>query len=162
MRPSTSIAALALTLLRASTAMETAFSRKFAHLAEMGLNPDGSPLEPPAPVVAPAIKTSLRAFKSFRIPLADNASTPAPEVITPEYVELPVDNFAKSKNQAFTYQGTFYNRFWVSQRAYKPGGPVFLYDVGEANAETNALFRLQNETSFFRQMVEQYNGIGIV
>jgi hypothetical protein len=39
---------------------------------------------------------------------------------------------------------------------------VFIYDVGEANASSNALFRIQNSTSFFKQIVDQYNGIGIV
>ena len=81
MRPSTSLTALALAFLQATSAMETAFSRKFRLLADMGLNPDGSPMNPPEPVV-PAIKASLKAFKSFKMALAiDNTSAPAVETI---------------------------------------------------------------------------------
>ncbi|KAF2787384.1 peptidase S28 [Melanomma pulvis-pyrius CBS 109.77] len=116
-------------------------------MADMGLLPDGTPIEMPAGVLA-----------SMRV--ASVSSDPPLEVITPEYVELPLDNFAR--NGDYAYHGTFNNRFWVAESAYKPGGPVFLYDVGEANAEGNALFRLQNETSFFKQIVDKYNGIGIV
>jgi hypothetical protein len=75
--------------------------------------------------------------------------------IEPEYVNLPVDHFGD-------HPGTFKNRFWVSEVDYKPGGPVFVYDVGEANASASAVARLTNETSFFKQMVQQFNGIGIV
>jgi hypothetical protein len=156
MRSSTSIPALFLALLHTATATNNAFARKFALLADMGLDPDGTPMSAP----------SFPDSDDFRIASvqADNGSStqPPPEVIVPEYVELPVDNFAADKNQPFSEHGTFWNRYWVSSRAYKPGSPVFIYDVGEADASTNALFRLQDSSSFFRQMVEKYNGIGIV
>ncbi|KAF2002172.1 peptidase S28 [Amniculicola lignicola CBS 123094] len=106
----------------------------------MGLLPDGTPME-----VDPALRLRHR-----------QATTP--EVVVPEYVKLPIDNFAKNARE----HGYFYNRYWVAQSAYKPGAPVFIYDVGEANAEGNALFRILNETSFFKQLVDKYNGIGIV
>ncbi|KAF2027714.1 peptidase S28 [Setomelanomma holmii] len=160
MRSSTSIAALALAFLQGTAAMNNAIARKFTLMADMGLNPDGSPIDSPSADDAPM---SIAGFQSLKASSADTVSTlAAPEVITPEYVELPIDNFANSNNQPTSYQGTFFNRYWVRSSAYKPGSPVFIYDVGEANAEPNALFRLQNETSFFKQLVDQYNGIGIV
>jgi hypothetical protein len=143
MRPSTWLPTLILGCLHSTTAnMNNAFARSFTLLADMGLNPDGTPISPTSEA-------------NFRI-----QSTL--ESIEPEYIELPIDNFAPSKNQAYAYHGTFYNRYWVSSRAYKPGSPIFIYDVGESDASTNALFRLTDSTSFFRQLVEQYNGIGIV
>ncbi|KAF2119735.1 serine carboxypeptidase S28-domain-containing protein [Lophiotrema nucula] len=125
-----------------------AWDRKLALMADMGLLPDGTPMD------NPSIETDLKLAK-----IASDQPPPN-ETITPEYVELPLDNFAKDGD--YSQEGTFFNRFWVSQSAYKPGAPVFLYDVGEANAEGNALFRLQNETSFFKQLVDKYNGLGIV
>ncbi|CAO2649839.1 Nn.00g011310.m01.CDS01 [Neocucurbitaria sp. VM-36] len=162
MRTSTSMAALALAFLHTTTAMNTAMQRKFNLLADMGLNPDVTPMDSPSTDFEnPTI--DVASIKSLEIATtSDDISTTAAETIVPEYVELPLDNFAKEKNQAYSYEGTFFNRFWVAQSAYTPGGPVFIYDVGEANAEPNALFRLQNETSFFKQLVDSYGGIGIV
>ncbi|KAF2205504.1 peptidase S28 [Delitschia confertaspora ATCC 74209] len=121
---------------------------RFGEMAEMGLLPDGTPMKSDSEM-------------KFKISSLAAAGPPAPnEDIVPEYVELPLDNFAR--NGDYAYEGTFNNRFWVAQSAYKPGGPVFLYDAGEANAEPNAVFRLANETSFFKQIVDKYHGIGIV
>lgn len=111
----------------------------------MGLLPDGTPMRLPAEI------QSLKAA-------APAAANSTPETIVPEYVTLPLDHFHSGYGPA----GTFNNRFWVAESGYRPGGPVFLYDVGEADAEPNALFRLQNETSFFKQIVDAYGGIGIV
>lgn len=122
--------------------------RKFSEMAEMGLNPDGSPMDR-----APEIMETM---------MVSEAPPPPPpnETIEAEYVELPLDNFAKHGNYA--YEGTFNNRFWVRESAYKPGGPVFIYDVGEADAGDYWKSRLTNDTNFFYQMVSKYNGIGIV
>jgi hypothetical protein len=165
MRYSLSIAALA--LLHGTNAMNAAKSRQFGLLADMGLNPDGTPMDAPsADIDNPVIDTAfLKAHKSLKIGITANVNSiaaAAAPAITPEYVELPIDNFAKHKNQDYAYEGTFFNRYWVSSSGYKAGGPVFVYDVGEADAEPNALFRLQNETSFFKQLVDQFAGIGIV
>ncbi|KAL7274978.1 hypothetical protein RUND412_002091 [Rhizina undulata] len=46
-----------------------------------------------------------------------------------QYFELPVDHFGDGS------AGTFRNRYWVDDTYYQPGGPIFLYDVGEDNAE---------------------------
>jgi hypothetical protein len=50
----------------------------------------------------------------------------------------------------------------VSESDYKPGGPVFIYDVGEGDAEPGVQFRLQNETSFFKQLLKEFGAMGIV
>ncbi|KAF1985914.1 hypothetical protein K402DRAFT_94821 [Aulographum hederae CBS 113979] len=77
------------------------------------------------------------------------------ETIEAEFVQIPIDH-------ADPDGPTYGNRFWVAEAGYKKGGPVFIYDAGEGNAAPNALFRLQNETSFFKQIVDMYGGIGIV
>jgi len=158
MRSSATFAALGLALLQGTAAMNNAFARKFDLLAEMGMNPDGSAMGNPS-----ADEEELVSIKAISADSSNAASIAAPlEDIKEEYVELPIDNFAHQKGQNSAYHGTFFNRYWVSTSAYKPGSPVFIYDVGEANASTGALTRLRNETSFFKQMVDKYNGIGIV
>ncbi|KAF2186759.1 hypothetical protein K469DRAFT_738516 [Zopfia rhizophila CBS 207.26] len=144
MEPPIALWALSLSLLPLTEALGGRGIRQFQQMADMGLLPDGTPMG-----VGPEIKTSLK------LAAAPNKT----KKIVPEYVELPLDNFAKNKD--YSYYGTFNNRYWVAEAAYKPGGPVFLYDVGEADAEPGALNRLQNETSFFKQLVDKYNGIGI-
>ena len=151
MRVSTTAWAFAFASLKLSSALNGAWNVKLSEMADMGLLPDGTPMEGEA---APQIA-------EMRIASASTNRPPPPtEKIEEEYVALPIDHFAKNKN--YSQQGSFFNRFWVAESAYKPGGPVFLYDVGEANAKPNALFRLQNETSFFKQLVDKYNGVGIV
>lgn len=159
MRSTTSIVALSLALLHGTNALNGAIQRKFGQMAELGLNPDGTSMDSPVAEIE-TLKTSLKLASTAQNQAISAAA--AKEKIVPEYVELPIDNFAKDKGQAYSYQGTFFNRYWVAESGYKPGGPVFIYDVGEANAETGALSRLQNETSFFKQIVDQFGGIGIV
>lgn len=169
MRSSTSLAALALALLHSTSAMNTAMQRQFNLLADMGYNPDGTPMALSDDTTtttsdnSPIDKSLLTSLKiSASSKDASLAAPSPPETITAEYVTLPLDNFARSKGQSDAYYGTFNNRYWVAESGYRPGGPVFVYDVGEANAAGNALFRLQNETSFFKQLVDEFGGVGVV
>ncbi|EEP79957.1 predicted protein [Uncinocarpus reesii 1704] len=72
----------------------------------------------------------------------------------PESVELPIDH----KNPGAKYK----NRFWINDSHYKSGGPVFVFDGGEANAQRYADYYLVNETSFFVHLLEEFKGMGIV
>jgi hypothetical protein len=139
MRSPISFAALALALLQGADALNAAIQREFSLLADMGLNPDLDNLAASGSRFSPAVST----LESVA------------ETITEEFVALKLDQFSNDKT-------TFNNRFWVAESGYKPGGPVFIYDVGEANAESSALFRLQDPTSFFKQIVDMYGGVGIV
>ena len=79
----------------------------------------------------------------------------ASETIEAEFVELPIDHFGGA-------EGTFENRYWVAETGYRRGGPVFIYDGGEGDASPFAVYELQSNTSFFKQIVNQFGGIGIV
>lgn len=115
--------------------------REYQNLADLGL-------EPHVTATGESSPTKLR--------LARQA---APETtIAAEYMEIPLNHFDSSNASAQTYL----NRYWVSTSSYKAGGPVFIYDVGEVDGTDYWEFRLTNDTSFFKQMVDQYNGIGIV
>lgn len=155
MRASTCFPALVLAVSQTTNAlMNNAFARSFDLMADMGLNPDGTPIN----IDGPSFDDADVSEADFRIAsVADASAPPATEIVSEEYVTLPLDHFDPSKNH-----GTFNNRYWAASSSYKPGGPVFIYDVGEANASANALFRIQNSTSFFKQIVDKYNGIGIV
>ncbi|KAJ4333394.1 hypothetical protein N0V95_009439 [Ascochyta clinopodiicola] len=142
---------LAFALFQGANAFNAAKSRDFNLLADMGLNADGSAMDE---VSANSFKSSFR-VGTLKSAATDLAVRAAPETITEEYVSLKLDHFGKSKD-------TYNNRFWVAESGYKAGGPVFIYDVGEADASGSWKFRLQNETSFFKQIVDQFGGIGIV
>ncbi|KAB2570934.1 putative extracellular serine carboxypeptidase [Lasiodiplodia theobromae] len=119
---------------------------QLADMAERGLFPDGTPMDIPLGIKVSKLYT----------PALNVAAKNTTEVINPEFVTLPLDHFGDDS-------GTFENRFWVAESGYKGAGhPVFIYDAGEADAEPNALFRLKNETSFFKQIVDAFGGIGIV
>ncbi|OJJ33236.1 hypothetical protein ASPWEDRAFT_114702 [Aspergillus wentii DTO 134E9] len=74
--------------------------------------------------------------------------------IPTEYATIPIDHNDSSV-------GTYQNRYWVTEDFYVPGGPVFVYDVGEADAEKTAKVYLTNTSSFFRNMLEEFHGLGI-
>jgi hypothetical protein len=156
MRTATSIAALACALLQGTNAFNAAKSRNFNLLADMGINPDGSAIETAtAANIARSLHIGTTVKESVVNVATRQAASAYPEKIAEEYVSLKLDQFGKSKE-------TFNNRFWVSESGYKTGGPVFIYDVGEADASGSWQFRLQNETSFFKQIVDQFGGVGIV
>lgn len=147
MRSSMSIKALALALLQGASAMDMSRMRQETLMAEQGLYADGSVMH---------TEEAMSSLLSANPP-----PPPTGEVIKAEYVELPLNHFGKKNSK----DGTFFNRFWVSVDAYKPGSPVFLYDVGEANGENYVASRLgrnPNVTNSFRQMVDKYQGVGIV
>ncbi|KAH6639173.1 serine carboxypeptidase S28-domain-containing protein [Boeremia exigua] len=152
MRATASIAALAFALLQGADAFNAAKSRDFNLLADMGFNPDGSSIET---AVAENIARSLHIGTTVKGSSVDLTTRQAPETIAEEFVSLKLDHFGKNKD-------VFNNRFWVAESGYKAGGPVFIYDVGEADASGSWKFRLQNETSFFKQIVDQFGGVGIV
>lgn len=150
MRSSKLTAALTLALLQNANALNGAIQNEWNLLAQMGLNPDGTPVEKsPAKV---ALSKSVKSASGGDI-LASLTADPGP--VDTEYVELPLDHFGSGA-------GKFRNRYWTNTKSYRPGSPVFIYDVGEASADTSSQFHLRNETSFFKQMVDEFNGIGIV
>lgn len=57
--------------------------------------------------------------------------------------------------------GMYQNRYWVTTKYYKPGGPVFVYDPGESAADDVAPTMFAN-SSFFAEFLQEFNGIGIV
>lgn len=134
-----SAAVWAVGLLSLQGANANALVAKRLHdLAERGLNLDGSPM-----------KSSNDILRR-----AEN------ETIPEEYAKLPLDHFAENKN--YDYDGYFYNRFWVREKGYKPGAPVFIYDVGETSADYYVKTRLQDPNDPFRQIVDKYNGLAIL
>ncbi|KAJ7850077.1 hypothetical protein B0H14DRAFT_3452248 [Mycena olivaceomarginata] len=55
----------------------------------------------------------------------------------PLFIQMPLDHFNASNRE------TFPNRYWVNATYYEPGGPVFLFDSGEQNAEPLLPYYLQ-------------------
>ncbi|CAG7921513.1 unnamed protein product [Penicillium olsonii] len=113
----------------------TSFKRDLKLSAQLGIHPDELIRS----------KTSMHAIADIE----SNSSIKA------EYVSLPIDH----ENPAL---GEYLNRYWASEEFYKPGGPVFVYDVGEASAAEVGPKMLGNSSSFLGQMLQEFNGIGIV
>ncbi|CDO68396.1 hypothetical protein BN946_scf184815.g43 [Trametes cinnabarina] len=70
---------------------------------------------------------------------------------------MPLDHFGKRKD-------TFKNRYWVNDTYYKTGGPVFLFDSGEQNAEPLLPYYLQeyHGLSATMRLAQRYNGVAIL
>ncbi|KAL4744838.1 hypothetical protein BDW72DRAFT_208706 [Aspergillus terricola var. indicus] len=106
----------------------------------------------------------LTGSQSFRTAVAQ-ANTPAEYVSVDSQflrtmctganaLQLPIDH----DNPAI---GAFRNRYWVNDAYYVPGGPVILYDVGEANGEPSAA-HLTSNVSFLPPVLQEFGAIGIV
>ncbi|KAJ5551612.1 hypothetical protein N7535_000443 [Penicillium sp. DV-2018c] len=113
----------------------TLFKRNLGLSAELGVDPD----------TLISQKTTMREVVTAQLD----------SIVEAEYALLPIDHHNASV-------GNYLNRYWVSEAHYKKGGPVFVYDVGEASAETSAQVHLGNSTSFFYQMLEEFGAMGIV
>ncbi|KAF7505008.1 hypothetical protein GJ744_001529 [Endocarpon pusillum] len=82
----------------------------------------------------------------------ENISTIA---IPAELANLPIDHTQPS-------EGTYQNRYWVNDQFYQPGGPIFVHDVGENNAERSAHRYLNASSSYLLEILQEFHGIGIV
>ncbi|KAF3902301.1 hypothetical protein ABW21_db0204802 [Orbilia brochopaga] len=70
-------------------------------------------------------------------------------------MEMPLDH---SENK--TNNETFMNKFWVYDRYYSTGGPVFLYHGAETNMSEYAEYWLTD--SVITSMLQEFGGMGIV
>ncbi|OSD04708.1 hypothetical protein PYCCODRAFT_1465679 [Trametes coccinea BRFM310] len=75
----------------------------------------------------------------------------------PRFFEMPLDHFGNSS-------ATFKNRYWVNDTYYKAGGPVFLFDSGEQNAEPLLPYYLQeyHGLSATMRLTKRHNGLAIL
>ncbi|KAI9062583.1 hypothetical protein FKP32DRAFT_1573969 [Trametes sanguinea] len=89
-----------------------------------------------------------------RITKADSAAIASN---APRFFDMPLDHFGNAS-------GTFKNRYWVNDTYYKSGGPVFLFDSGEQNAEPLLPYYLQeyHGLSATMRLAKRYNGLAIL
>ncbi|RPD58936.1 peptidase S28 [Lentinus tigrinus ALCF2SS1-6] len=73
------------------------------------------------------------------------------------FFDMPLDHFGG-------INGTFKNRYWINDTYYKRGGPVFLFDSGEQNAEPLLPYYLQeyHGLSATMRLAKRYNGLAIL
>ncbi|KAJ7918777.1 peptidase S28 [Mycena leptocephala] len=76
----------------------------------------------------------------------------------PLFIDMPLDHFNASNRR------TFPNRYWVNATYYEPGGPVFLFDSGEQNAEPLLPYYLQeyHGLSAVMQLAKRYRGVAFL
>jgi len=58
-------------------------------------------------------------------------------------VELPIGHFNPQDDRAFQ------NRYWLNDTFYEPGGPIFLYDAGEAGIPVRGAQQLNSDQVVF-------------
>ncbi|KAL4735421.1 serine carboxypeptidase S28-domain-containing protein [Aspergillus similis] len=134
--------------MRFSPSISTAFAASLASFASgFGLRSDLTKGLQLAAELGLDSDLLLKDPPSFRTAVTQ-VNTPA------EYVLLPIDH----DNPAI---GTFRNRYWVNDAYYVPGGPVMLYDVGEADGERSSA-HLTSKVSFFPPLLQEFGAIGIV
>ncbi|CAO0802202.1 unnamed protein product [Mucor circinelloides] len=75
-----------------------------------------------------------------------------PEKYGPFYFDQPIDHFSSN-------QTTFKHRYWANTDAYKPGGPVILYNAGETPADGRSYYVVN---STMAELAKNLNGIVIV
>ncbi|OGM49053.1 hypothetical protein ABOM_002348 [Aspergillus bombycis] len=75
--------------------------------------------------------------------------------VVAEYATLPIDHWNVSV-------GTYHNRYWVNDQHYRAGGPIFIHDVGESNAEHPAQRYLGQSSSYLVNLLREFHGMGIV
>lgn len=59
---------------------------------------------------------------------------------------------------------TFANRYWMNDIFYQPGGPVFLYDGGEAGLNDHAVAQMFGGDMVFAplELARKYHGTAII
>lgn len=70
----------------------------------------------------------------------------------PQWFDQPVDHFSKNSS-------TFSQRYWVSKRHYKKGGPVIVLDGGETSGKNRLLFL---DTGIVDILAKATNGLGVI
>ena len=70
-------------------------------------------------------------------------------------ISLPIDHFNNTDNRTFT------NRYWTNSLYYKPNGPIFFYDFGEAGVPTSPsiLQETVNTTTAPVALAKRFNGL---
>ena len=71
----------------------------------------------------------------------------------PRWFRQPLDHFDTNRKD------TFLQRYWVSDRYYKPGGPVIVLDGGETSGENRLPFL---DTGIVDILAKATNGLGVV
>ncbi|EMD39403.1 hypothetical protein CERSUDRAFT_93435 [Gelatoporia subvermispora B] len=95
---------------------------------------------------------SFRSLES--VPAVKRGETAANDAL---FFDMPLDHFGNTS-------GTFKNRYWINDTYYKSGGPVFLFDSGEQNAEPLLPYYLQeyHGLSATMQLAKRYGGLAIL
>ncbi len=73
-------------------------------------------------------------------------------------VNLPIDHFNPQDTR------TFKNRYWMNDSFYEKGGPIFLYDAGEAKVPPGQAQLLASDQVVFtaNELARRYHGIAVV
>ena len=73
-------------------------------------------------------------------------------------IQIPLDHYNTSDNR------TYSNRYWVNNKYYRPGGPVFYFDSGEQNAQPLVPYFLYEAAgpSSVMSLARRFNGLALI
>jgi len=100
------------------------------------------------------------AFKTF--PSSGGLTRREISINTTDYpastLEIPIDHFNSSDKR------TYSNRYWVNDKWYKSGGPVFYFDSGEQNAHPLVPYFLYEAAgpSSVMTLARRFNGVAVI
>ena len=90
---------------------------------------------------------------SAKAPGSAQLATQSAAVTFPQYTfTQPLDHFTKP---GFTWQ----QRYWVSDRHYKPGGPVIVFETGESSGTSRIPIL---DTGIINILANATNGLGVI
>ncbi|KAF8999273.1 serine carboxypeptidase S28-domain-containing protein [Cyathus striatus] len=103
---------------------------------------------------------SHKLLRSFPRQKLENTDTESVNAISnpARFIDVPIDHFTNKTSASFK------NRYWINDTYYEDGGPVFLFDSGEQNAEPLLPYYLQefHGLSAVMRLTKRYKGLAIL
>jgi hypothetical protein len=108
------------------------------------------------PFIAIAVVLSLltQCYAKYRLP--KGMKEVKGKIPRAQTIEMPIDHFTDSDTR------TYSNRYWINSTYYQPGGPVFIFDNGEAGVAPSDVSYWLMEGSYrssVMQLAQRYDAL---
>jgi Serine carboxypeptidase S28 len=94
------------------------------------------------------------------LPIPVNLTSVGNQTLVPALaVDMPIDHFNEYDTR------TYKNRYWIEDRYYQEGGPIFFVDAGEGMVRDRDILRILGENGTLRaplRLAQRFNGMVVV